>query len=463
MFSKNSSEIFKWAFLSIAALFLVLSVAAAFLGAERAESFFTSPVMVVLWAVFILASALGAALLKSSGAHPGVIVMHVGLYLVLSGAVVGSERARFLSDRFREAGGIHSGYMLLRKGEPESLVMDDDVITPAGELPFSLRLEEFRVEYYEPEDENWRLWVEVYEICEREGRQRLRFLLNPDWEKNKEFSVPGTGIIIKAVEYIQRARPVYERAPELWFVCGSSESFSIPAEAGSEIELESPRARVRINDILENSAATSPGGSRMEIEVERGGAAAGIFHIAPGYDYAGIVEGLKLRYVVPGPSGAKRDGDSERPAMRIAYIRGGESEEKWLIPPSNRPYALNVSEHQAGDEAGEGLIRLNTYLVEPERRARSYKSKVAVEENGEEVKRKVIRVNEPLYYGGYHFYQDSYDTESGLFTVLYVRSSAGLKIVYAGFIVLCAGAFLWGRAGFIKQNKGAGRRARRGA
>ncbi|MBN2844112.1 MAG: cytochrome c biogenesis protein ResB, partial [Sedimentisphaerales bacterium] len=56
-----------------------------------------------------------------------------------------------------------------------------------------------------------------------------------------------------------------------------------------------------------------------------------------------------------------------------------------------------------------------------------------------------IEVNKPLYFGGYHFYQHSFDQERGQFTILTVASDDGLWLVYAGYFLLLSGVFwhLW--------------------
>lgn len=72
---------------------------------------------------------------------------------------------------------------------------------------------------------------------------------------------------------------------------------------------------------------------------------------------------------------------------------------------------------------------------------RNYDSEVVVLQSGREVLRKVIKVNKPMHYGGYHFYQEGYDVHSQQYTILLVKSDAGLSFVYAGFVLICAGAF----------------------
>lgn len=79
------------------------------------------------------------------------------------------------------------------------------------------------------------------------------------------------------------------------------------------------------------------------------------------------------------------------------------------------------------------------------RTVRDYISDLEVVDNSKVLTRKSIEVNKPLHFGGYYFYQHSYDDQAGRFTVLRVASDRGLWIVYAGYFLLCAGMFwhLW--------------------
>jgi hypothetical protein len=74
-----------------------------------------------------------------------------------------------------------------------------------------------------------------------------------------------------------------------------------------------------------------------------------------------------------------------------------------------------------------------------------YISRLRIIEDNKVVAEKDIEVNHPLSFGGYHFYQHSYDPEAGQYTVLMVVSNTGLAVVYAGYWMLCIGVIwhLW--------------------
>ncbi len=68
-----------------------------------------------------------------------------------------------------------------------------------------------------------------------------------------------------------------------------------------------------------------------------------------------------------------------------------------------------------------------------------YTSKLRIEENGQTVAEKTIRVNDPLKYKGYVIYQSSYDPEAGAFSGLQIVKDPGIPVVYSGFGALCFG------------------------
>lgn len=76
---------------------------------------------------------------------------------------------------------------------------------------------------------------------------------------------------------------------------------------------------------------------------------------------------------------------------------------------------------------------------------KDYISRVDVIQNGVVVKSADLEVNHPLHFGGFHFYQYSYDNKQHQYTVLQVVSDTGLSVVYAGFILLVAGTvwYFW--------------------
>ncbi|HCO93775.1 MAG TPA: hypothetical protein DIU00_07485, partial [Phycisphaerales bacterium] len=82
------------------------------------------------------------------------------------------------------------------------------------------------------------------------------------------------------------------------------------------------------------------------------------------------------------------------------------------------------------------------FLLSYHRVISDYISELQIIEDGKVVAEKDIEVNHPLRFGGYHFYQSSYDDKAGQYTVLQVVSDTGLYVVYAGYWMLCSGV-IW--------------------
>ena len=82
------------------------------------------------------------------------------------------------------------------------------------------------------------------------------------------------------------------------------------------------------------------------------------------------------------------------------------------------------------------------------RAVRDYVSELEIVRDGQVVAAKDIEVNHPLHYGGYHFYQQSWnENEFGEYSILMVVSDSGPNAVYGGYVCLVGGVFwhFWGR------------------
>lgn len=76
------------------------------------------------------------------------------------------------------------------------------------------------------------------------------------------------------------------------------------------------------------------------------------------------------------------------------------------------------------------------------RRPKDFISKVTILKGTSEMMKKDIRVNEPLSFGGYRFFQSTYDTETLGWSGLQAVLDPGVPVVYAGFLLLIAGVII---------------------
>jgi cytochrome c biogenesis protein ResB len=139
-----------WIGLALIILLIFLSIYGAFIGAERAKSFFNSLPLSVYWIALILLLIVGILVFRRLVHIPGLLFIHAGCILILTGAVCGSQAGHKLQKKSFGIDKIPVGQMAIFEGESENRVAlenDDEV----RELPFYVKLKDFRIEYYKPE------------------------------------------------------------------------------------------------------------------------------------------------------------------------------------------------------------------------------------------------------------------------------------------------------------------------
>jgi hypothetical protein len=138
-----------WSGITAIALLIVLSVIGAFRGAGWTKLLFNSPALVFFWYFLLILFLVGLAGFKSLHQRPGLFIIHIGCLLVLAGSMWGSGTAHQLRGLLTGAQKVPVGYMLLFKGSTDNNLMSEDFSRQLGRLPFSIRLIDFRVEYYD--------------------------------------------------------------------------------------------------------------------------------------------------------------------------------------------------------------------------------------------------------------------------------------------------------------------------
>jgi cytochrome c biogenesis protein ResB len=74
------------------------------------------------------------------------------------------------------------------------------------------------------------------------------------------------------------------------------------------------------------------------------------------------------------------------------------------------------------------------------RMVKDYKSVLQVTEEGRLMKEATIEVNKPLYYSGYHFYQNTFAFDnSGPVSGIQVVSARGVWLVFIGYALILIG------------------------
>lgn len=322
-----------WVALALIVSLIVLSIYGAFLGSYRAKTFFNSPVLCVYWLALMALLVAAVGVFRRLIRLPGLLMIHSGCVFVLACALWGSDAGLEIGNQLFGTDKIQKGRMIIFEGYTGDYVMlrDGEQIK---ELPFQIKLKDFRIEYYKPG---------YLEVITAKGRRKIPVEVGSVWPLGSDL---GTIEIVKAFE-----------------------NFKISIEDGVKNVSDDPQAGY-------NPA--------LEVRIKNADGA------------------VSTRYVF------------ER------FPERAFSGEKFLL----RYY----------------------------RHIRDYISDVQVIKEGDVVAEKSIEVNRPLHFGGYHFYQSSYDTDAHKYTVLTVVSDTGLGFVYVGYVMLVIGVFwhFWLRHIFAK-------------
>ncbi len=157
-----------WAALIAIVLLVLLSIYGAFLGAERAQAFFNTLPLAVYWFALIALLSTGIVVFRRLLQIPALLLLHVGCILVLLGAMWGSNGGHALAKRLFRIDKIPQGQMGILEQTQENRVLLPDS-NETRELPFFVRLKDFRMEYYTPgyllihsrTGQDWRLPAEA--------------------------------------------------------------------------------------------------------------------------------------------------------------------------------------------------------------------------------------------------------------------------------------------------------------
>ena len=125
-----------------------------------------------------------------------------------------------------------------------------------------------------------------------------------------------------------------------------------------------------------------------------------------------------------------KSGQPNNPAVLLLInLPGGGKEERWVF-----------ANHPGMGRARDENIQFR-FDYQPQ--VREYRSRVKIiDANNGPGRNAVIKVNSPLSYKGYSFYQVDYDHDDLKFTVLEAVNDPGVGFVFIGFLILNAGLFV---------------------
>ena len=394
---KKFRRVVMWSALTLVILLIYLSIYGAFLGAERTRNLVNSLPLTVYWLAFVVILIAGLVVFRRLIRVPSLLLIHAGCVLILAGGMWGSDAGHKLQKKLFDIDKIPAGQMRIYEGHSDNRVILENrnqVFLFSVKLEFQANLdngiisEELRQEF---EENKFPLSQHVTILVEEPGSTWL--IINELKEylvRKKELSlniydpIKELPFHIELKDFrIEYYKPVYLRVQTR-----EGRSWKIPVEIGSDFSLGPDFGTVTIIRAFENFKITIEGGIVYDDP-------------EPGYNPA-------LEVQIKHADGAVR--------TQYAFERSPGH-----IHPEDK------------------------FVLRYQRIISDYISELEVIKNNKVVAKKNIEVNHPLHFGGYHFYQSSYDAEAGQYTVLEVTSDTGLNLVYAGYLMLCIGVFwhLW--------------------
>ena len=339
-----------WSVLILIALLILFSLRGAFLGAERAQVFFTSIPLSVYWITFILILGIGIALFKRLLRSPGLLLLHLGCIAVLIGAMWGSEKGHHIQATLFGTNKIKSGTLIIYEGLSENQVLEKNA-------DVSFRIIDEKLVFSEDnkplEDEDERIFSLPFEI------------------KLNDFRM----------EYYDSPRLI----------------------------LRSSDGAISVLESLEIGKMFNLGKDTSLTVLE-------------------IYKNYKLREKDDGFEGYNEEGPGSNPAIKTLIT----------YPDNTVIEQTTFAYHRSHSKSASSF----SFQYQEKWNIKDYFSDVLVIDEGKIVNSKSIQVNDPLHYGGYHFYQSNYDQKEGRYTILSVVSDSGLYIVYLGYLLIMIG-ILW--------------------
>jgi len=325
-------------------MLVILCITGAFLGAEKAALFFNSPPLAVFWLILLGTLVAGFVCWRSLWRRPNLLLCHLGCMAVLAGGMWGSAAGHRLRQAVGGSSAKVKGTIVLHQGQSGS-----EVVAERGQiftLPFSVRLEQTDVSYYD---------------------------------------APSLGIYTQRGELIGRLAAAVD-----------GQAYELSAESGIRVEVVEKFANLRL---IRQDDGTLTG-----------------------------VEG---------------DTAADNPGYAVAFT----------LPDGQvrRQYVFERFEPHFSSQ----LPFVTVFL--PPRMPKEYRSTLILEKDGQTLAQKTIRVNNPLYYGGYHFYQSTFGRdEGGAYSGILVVSDSGVWCVFVGYGLMTAGLFgqFWMRPLLRDEGKG---------
>jgi len=428
---------------------------------ETAEQLFNSRPLMVFWIFLFMTLVLGVLFSPKIIRRGGSLAVHVGAILILAGSMWGSQaghlvRAKLVHDhptwaKYLDAKAVRKGKLVVSEGQAEHRLY-----SPRGAtLPFAVKLNDFRIEYYSP----WKLQAKVpvmhrLAMGNMELEEKARDL---PADKDAILDLPETPAKVKVIEYLPHTRLEYpDNVPaDIVVSLGASRTVSVPAKPGQTATfalpsdngnplLPGPTTMLIVREVFDHLSIVDTPRGRLPMEdpdAPQNPAVSFLVRHADGKSRLLVVtdqpsdlpssdRGVEYKYMPREPA-VQIEPLSDDAAVELEVSANGKSERVRLTGQQSLKLPLKTP-------VGETDYMVMS-LEEPA--VKHYFSDVEIIEDGKSVQQATIEVNHPLHYKGYHLYEGVYDLKTKQTLEIDVVSDRGLYAVYAGFALVVASVF----------------------
>jgi len=438
-------RILKYVTLGVLALLVVLSIVGAFLGQTKADGFFNSVPLAGYWVATLLLLVGAVFAFRSMLRRVGMGMMHLGCIAILAGGMWSSERGHELRARHLGEKRLRKAWMPIVQGNTTG-ILTDAWHKPTGErLPFQLKLRKFWVEYHQPAPEHWPLsFVRV--STDKRGKE-VQTTMELDWKLNEPLELPETDLELTVLHY--DVDDLYQPNPVgvVRVTAPDGETAEVPARPGATGKLERTDLTFEVEEVF----AMRPHPKMPLLYVAR------MILRRPGQEpkrrRAVSNEGQARRDAADGPVLLFRtpnyNPNAKLPQLHVRVRRGETVRDTLFAVDPQAAWSpgydwLPLTDLYPTEVAWRWAGRPALLLENPRAGMKGVKdffAHLVVVEEGKELPEtdKTIEVNDPLHYGGYHFYQNSYENRAWGYTMLGVVADSALTVVYVGFVLLMTG------------------------
>ncbi len=179
----------------------VLCAIPTFFGLETAEAWFVSPFGATVWWAFGLLIVASMVAVQALRRRLGLLAMHLGMVLIVAGAMWGSPTMHRVRARLWDDPRQHKGFLIIDQAGVSSQLLDQKS-NPIAQLPFDVHLEEFWIEYYSVAvDDRWECIVEAIAPGNQHGMGQAWRGMRVEWKPDKKVRLPFCDIDMLVTDY----------------------------------------------------------------------------------------------------------------------------------------------------------------------------------------------------------------------------------------------------------------------